>query len=351
MSAKPVAILFTDTHLSRKNYETNESVYDQIFDLSDDLGVDILIHGGDVFDSRKSQPLDHLSFFRGVLNKAHERGKTIHGIPGNHDKTDYESSDSFLDPFEHYPAFELHREPDFFQIGDLFIYTLPYYDEKALYAEKLKVLQPDKDSTNLLITHIAVNGVKNNDHSLVENSIKKDLFSSYKQVLVGHYHDVDFINPNIYYFGAAFQHDFGEDDNKGVVIIYADGETKPEPIQFKKYLKISIDISDSTEKELEDLRDKYKESDDHVRFEFVGDSEALSAVDKNKYSDLGIDVKFKSNESEAAIKSAENEEFVSFNDESILEEFEDFCEKNEISEVDDGLDFLKKALKLNKLKE
>lgn len=344
---EPIAVYLTDTHLSRKTFDINKSIYAQAYDLCVELGVKTLIHGGDVFDSRKSQLQDNLTFVREMLNRAHEKELEIHMLPGNHDKTDYASEDSFLDPFEHHPALTLYRNAGKFLVSnvpDIVFHMVPYFEEDEIYGEHLSKCEIEDGKKNILITHIAVSGVKNNDGTMVDNDIGSKMFSQFDEVIVGHYHDPSFIKPNINYVGASYQHNFGETEEKGFIVFYDDGSAEPYGSKFPQYKKVTIDVTQVTEKELEEFRDEYKDSEDNIRFEFVGDSDALSAIDKNKYSAVGIDVKFKSNESEEALAQAENEEFVSFDAESLKEEFKSFCDENKIEELDTGLEYLTKAL-------
>lgn len=344
---EPIALYLTDTHLSRKTFDINKSIYAQAYDLCVELGVKTVIHGGDIFDSRKSQLQDNLTFVREMLNRAQSKELDVYMLPGNHDKTDYESKDSFLDPFEHHPALTLYREAGKFSVPnvpDIVFHMVPYFEEGEVYSEHLSECEIEEGKKNILVTHIAVSGVRNNDGTIVDNDIGSKMFDKFDEVIVGHYHDPSFIEPNISYVGAAYQHNFGETDEKGFIVFYDDGSAEPYNSEFPKYKKITIDVAQVTEKELDEFREEYKDSDDNIRFEFVGDSDALSAIDKNKYSSEGIDVKFKSNESEEALEQAKNEEFVSFDAESLKDEFKDFCEENKIGELDKGMEYLTEAL-------
>ena len=50
-----VGIFITDTHLKKDNVDLNKSIWKQAFNYSLEYNCP-LFHGGDIFDSRTSQP-------------------------------------------------------------------------------------------------------------------------------------------------------------------------------------------------------------------------------------------------------------------------------------------------------
>ena len=57
---------------------------------------------------------------------------------------------------------------------------------------------------------MSFDGVANNDGSKVESIIKPSMFSDYKSVLIGHYHNASKIAKNVFYTGSAYQNNYGE---------------------------------------------------------------------------------------------------------------------------------------------
>src|SRR5690606_13354795 len=101
---KVVAVVATDWHLKRDNIDEIKDLVVQKCKLADELGTDLLICLGDVFDSRKSQELSVLSAFNDILDIILRENKKMIVVPGNHDKVNYSSIQSFLDPFTYNPS-------------------------------------------------------------------------------------------------------------------------------------------------------------------------------------------------------------------------------------------------------
>ena len=338
------AIVLTDTHLNQNNIDQNKDVYIQAINLAKKHNLNKVLHAGDIFDARKGQTDSLLKTFEEILDLFHENGITLVAIPGNHDKSDYKSDVSYLDPYKHHPGFNLLRSGGFAEDN---IYMFPYFLEDGTYESLLKQsIQRDfknfgKDC--ILITHVAVNGVKNNDGSKIENNIKPALFSKFTKVLVGHYHNKSTVGTNIFYIGSAFQHNFGEDISKGFTLIMEDGTTQFAKATFKEYKKIVIEIEKVSPKEIEKMVETYANSEDSIRFVFKGTHEKLQAIDKTKFTKVGIDIKRESDEIEIGVEEAKNDEFISFDQTSIAKEFDEFCEQNNLDKKS-GNKYLKQTL-------
>jgi len=176
MNKQPIAIFSTDWHIKDDNTEQIIDLVTQQCELSKKLGVNELICLGDVFNSRKSQTLLCLNTFGTILDIIKEFNLTIHCIPGNHDKTDYNSSDSFLDSFKHHPNLNLYSEScDYDIVYGMRLHFYPFFKE-SVFLEKFEssIL---KDGSNILCSHIAVNGSRNNDGTEIENGINPSLWS------------------------------------------------------------------------------------------------------------------------------------------------------------------------------
>jgi exonuclease SbcD len=285
--------------------------------------------------------------FQNILNIFSDEDMYLVAIPGNHDKSDYKSEISYLDSFKHHPGFILFDTGGSPVPG---ICMLPYFLELDVYEQKMKLLKTIKNdynhskNFNILITHVAVNGVKNNDGSKVQNEINEDLFDGFDKVLIGHYHNRSIVKDKFHYIGSAFQHNFGEDDEKGFTLVMDDGTLEFVKSDFKKFIKIEIDIDSTSKKELNDLCNQYGGNpNNNIRFVFKGEHEKLQAIDTSLFLSLGIDVKRESNELIIGVQEAENDEFVSFDKSSIKTEFEEFCIENKIKSKT-GLDYLQKVL-------
>lgn len=343
---KPVAVVLTDTHLKNDNLQLVESVFEQAFQLAIKIDISNVYHAGDFFTNRIGQNLQTLLCFKRILNRAKELGIKLVGIPGNHDKTDQNIEESYLDIFDNYGLFKLFKIENFitFKEHNLTISFLPYFTNS--YGERLvkliKSLKSNGFDKNVLITHISVNGVRNNDGSEVTEGITPLSFKYFDEVLVGHYHDASKIGNNINYIGSAYQANYGENiTDKGFTVIMSDATLKFYPSKFKKYIKVKLDASDisSISNELE----IHKENGDNVRFIFQGKQTDIDKINLSKFTDEGIDCKFEVSELNDEIFEAENSDFAQLDDKKIMKHFIEYCKIQKIDSTkrNIGMKFLK----------
>jgi len=343
-------LFITDTHLKDSTVDINNSIFDQLIKYAKKHNIDTVFHAGDIFTSRKAQTELTLNAFTKILDEFNENGITLYAIPGNHDKTDYESYDSFLDVYKHHPAFNLTKAPQSFIIDDkVNIVLLPYFDESTMYINELKkannLTQPNM--VNLLLTHAAINGVKNNDGSKVQNALTKVKFKKFDKVLVGHYHDISEFN-NIYYFGSAYQANFGENDKKGFLELTLKDDKvvfKHINTQFNKYIKFKVDIAKETIESVAKKALQEKENGNFVRIEIIGEESVIKSVNTANLKKSGIDVKLKQTDIIEGVEQIQVEGYNAFNESTIIDEFKIFCA--DCDKKDEMLKYLKQQLKIN----
>jgi exonuclease SbcD len=262
--------------------EQNLSVFAQVLDLCKQLGVNIVKHAGDVFTSRKGQPQIVTNTFKKILDSYAEAEVRILAIPGNHDKTSYVEEESFLTAFDGHPALTVMTGESIYNVGDVDFYFLPYYDEHLMYPVKLKnVLEQvvaRQTPINILITHCAIDGVVNNGGSQVKGELPRNSFSAFRRVFVGHYHNRQtFDNDRIVYIGSTDSRNFGEDPNKGCVVLYNDGSYEFVGLQFKPHVTVDLLASDLTIDVIAKVKQKTEEAT--VRFRIEGQlSESLKPM-------------------------------------------------------------------------
>ena len=356
--SQPIALIYTDTHLSNDNLEQNKNIHQQILEIAVKYNFTSVFCLGDDFESRKSQTLPVLQAYQDVLDMFKEYGITKVIIPGNHCKMSLISEDSYLDIFRTHSAMKLYRSYQYFvwkHTGDgysIIFHVIPYFLEEEKYFEYLqqaidKIEENEKEgikSKNILLTHIAINGVKNNDGSEVKNFLDKDIFNCFDLVLCGHYHARSKIGQKINYIGSVAPKNFGEDAEKGVCILYDDLHLEYIKLDFPEFKTIKVNIDNENSESLDKLLKQHLNSKDHIRFSFSGDSAKLDALDQNKFKAHGISVEIKKGEIERGIELVTKGEIISFNKSNIVEEFEKFCAKEEIQNMDKGMEYLKKQL-------
>lgn len=338
-----LALLITDTHLHKNNVELVKDIFRQAIDLCIQHQIKKIYHLGDFFTSREAQPLQVLIEAKEIFLMIKDAGLEMDIIPGNHDKVDLNSQLSYLHAVEKNDSIRLiDNTYDQMLSNEVNILYLPYFKEKESYLQKLKEVSDliRKDKVNVLLTHISINGVNNNDGSVVENEIKQELFKKFNYVYVGHYHNKQ-SNGNINYIGSSYQADFGEDEIKGFQFLMNDGSVEMILSKFPKYIKEKIDIEDK--EALKKFEKKYTNSSDKIRVVLTGDKTKLQAFNKENLHDKGIDVKFESDELNSNFDISNNEIQV-FDRSNISKAFDSFCTINKIEDKEFGDKFLDKIL-------
>jgi exonuclease SbcD len=325
---QPLAVWVTDTHLKEDTIEVNKSVFRQVLDLCSQLNVP-LIHGGDVFDSRKGQPESVLTCFSNILNDFRSREVRFLVIPGNHDKTSYLSQDSFLNAFE--TACDVIKNYYFIDHSDtgLRFHFIPYFDEKLAYGRYLQTALDNIrfDFKNILFTHIAVNGVKNNDGSKIVNDLTLDKFKFFDKILVGHYHNKQSVD-NVIYTGSAYQANFGEDEKKGCTVIYDDGSIEFVQLQFPLYRTLNKKSSKTELIVPENDGNHYR-----VTLNYKPSTEEVK-----HFESLGAKIKV---DFEVELNDRIKEVKTQFTQSDILQYFDTWCNEKQIEDKEFGLQLLK----------
>lgn len=348
MKTKALTVLSTDWHLKKENIDQIKDLVQQQCELALELEVDTLICLGDIFDSRIAQREDVLSAFGEILDMIDSYGLKLWAIPGNHDKSNYSSHKSFLDPYKGRKSFQLVHlaEGIPFKDENIFLHFLPFFEEQEWlkrFDELLDHVGETDHSKRILFTHIAVTGSRNNDGTMVSSSLSPGLFKDFFKVFSGHYHDQQKIGSNFYHIPSIQQNNFGENADKGFTVLYADGSHELVKSKFKEFVKVQIDLDTIESDELLSLKRKYKGSDSNIRFEFKGSDNVLKSLKKEDFTSLGIDIKLKVKEIEDDIIFSESIEVIEHTGDSIIEEFKKCCEKENWN-VEQGLKYLNKKL-------
>ncbi len=317
------------------NISEIKDLISQAIDEAKRLNFDTIYILGDVFDSRKSQSLKVLEGWMEVLNLGHKKGIVFRCIPGNHDKPSYKEERSYLDLYAGHPSFQLTRDFEVYMYDDYVIHMIPFFDEGGVYFKYLnksfEVIEDMFDKNHILLTHIAVSGVKNNDGSVIDNDLTYKSFRVFERVFIGHYHNYQEFD-NIVYFGSIKQKDFGEDNKKGFTIVYTDGSWEQIRPLYKEYKVVKIDLDKSTQTEIDTFFDKHQNSFDHVRFKFIGNKEQIKSINKTKYEEVGIDVKYEQKDPTVNLDYTELQEFKGFDKKAIKKEWKSFSQINDIEQ-------------------
>lgn len=343
MKRIPIALVLTDTHLAEDNSELVKYIWEQAVLKCQELKINKMFFDGDFFTTRKAQPLFIDDIAREIVQSVLDKDIELFLMPGNHDKVDLTSERSYLDEYKPYKNCTVISAYDYCVIGLTTIHFVPYFKEQenySLYLERaVNAVKLQNTPKHILLTHIAVNGVRNNDGTIIDKGVGLEQFKCFDTVMVGHYHNQSKIGDNIYYIGSAYQSNFGEDDKKGFTILYSDGTHEFIQSTFPKYIKHTVDISD--EKKIKKLQKEYAHSDDNIRIIFKGDETQLASLNKEKFNAIGIDIKFEKEVIRQDL-SAVLDSNINFDRSNINQAFEQFCELNDYQDKELGLKYINK---------
>ena len=346
---KVIAIISTDWHLQQSNTSIVKDLLEQQIDLAREENCKTLLCLGDVFDSRVSQREEVLNTFMDILDMIHANDMILGCIPGNHDKTDYKSDRSFLDPFYYHPALVLHRIEGLVSVQGLTVAFIPFYDTD-IWLERYELIKQDildknfKEGTPIvLMSHIALNGSVNNDGSKVVSSIAPGMLSeAFTYVYLGHYHNTQEVAPGIVHLSSIRQNNFGEDDVKGFWVLYSDGEVAFRKSKFTEYKVVKVDLDKTSKADLVKLASEIDTSNAKVKIEFSGSESKLGSLNDDIFSEKGVIVKKKRKDFD--VIDPEIETALSTLTRSDMKDmFEKFCEEKGYDK-EKGYKFLKKYM-------
>lgn len=314
------ALIFTDLHLNDINKDICLSFIDRLLKYAEEKQISQIIFMGDMIDVRRGPSSVSLLAIQEIFKKISEKFQyNFNYFPGNHDKFIEDSKDSYLELFIHYCP-HLYKDIDYIQTKGKYDYVFfPYFEgehfEKAI--GRLDYAQFDKPV--ILFAHYM--------YEQIPQEIKK----KFKKIFLGHNHDrSDF--PNGMYIGSCFPQNFSEDNNKGFTILYDDLTTELISFTSQEYITQKIDINTFEEEQIKEYIQKFKSEnpDKLLKVEFVGYNKDISNL-KNFCKKLNI--YYTSNIDNNVINQKEEVLNISkFSSNQIKEQFENFCQENNISE-------------------
>lgn len=322
-------MVINDIHLKHDNIDEITRLIEESISVARKNKVNDIVLAGDLFDSRVSQRQNVLIAMLNLFSILISGGFKVHVIPGNHDKTDYGSNESFLDIYQGINGLTLYREHSVELIGGKEVHFVPFFKDSVLHP----ILKGIKTESNesILVSHFAISGSINNDGSKVDSSLKIDDLKNFGLVLLGHYHNTQKVSnnrPKVVHCPSLRQNNFGEDQNKGYTIIYDDLTYKIINSNFTKFNVFSINLNDNTPQEIYSLTEGIN-LNEHIRFEITGTKEQVKSFDTSKLVSMGIDCKkiipgyIFDNDAEAVMVKALTKE-------TIFKKCEDFCDKNSL---------------------
>jgi len=341
---KPLALMLTDSHLTKENIKDVETIWDQAIQICSQYGIKRIFHGGDMVTARESQPLNVLLSIKRTADKLYEASIDAEIILGNHDKVNLAANEGYSSIFN-LEGFAVHENHTKFESDNLVIHLLSYFPENGNYNDKLKDASRKivKGKFNLLITHIGINGGLAHSYASTNKEIAAENFKAFDKVLVGHYHNQCQLDGyEIYYTGSTHQQNFGEDENKGFTLIYDNGDHQFIPSEMPRYVTIEKDIEAVDAKFLKEVK-RLKEIDgDKIRLIVTGDESKIKSLNKSDIAAAGVSKLVSKSDSVSlgVIGGTNNSALVSFDKAEILKEYKVFGIDQEI-DVELGIEYLK----------
>jgi DNA repair exonuclease SbcCD nuclease subunit len=215
---------------------------------------DILIHLGDVYDSRQSINLKVLNLcveIFGELSKVFKDGVFV--IVGNHDIYAKETNQiNSLASLKWIPGVNVYEEPETIIFGKRSAFMMPWRANEEVAVELLSET-PEHD---YLFCHSDIRGLSFNKFTKIEDGISYNRLDNFKKVYSGHIHySQDF--GKVKMLGSPYQLTRSDMDNKKYILLL-DLETEEETIfenNFSpKFIRIGFDsVLDKTPLELEEM--------------------------------------------------------------------------------------------------
>lgn len=340
----PIVLLVNDIHISKDNIPEFQKNWDEAIDICQRRGIQEIIIGGDLWQSRSAQPLDVLMAVRQAIIKASNQDIYITIAEGNHCKVDQESILGYSHIFSEYPKVSVIDDYIIIGLGDkVDLFVMSYFPEDGSFTKRLQqLLAADfkEDRKNILYIHEGINGGLATPS---EKELPASIFQPFDAVLVGHYHNRKKIpNTNIEYIGSSRQHNFGEDEEKGYTILFEDGSYEFVKNQVNtRYKVVSLDAQALQDKNIADIK-----TDSDVPYKLKACVHCSSAesktIDKQKLIELGF------TKVEIATETTETTEIANhalehkFDKNGIKEEYTTFCADKGIPNVEMGLQYLDK---------
>jgi len=203
-----IAIL-TDTHYGARKgskyiHDYFELFYSEVFfPALKKYGIEVVIHMGDTFDSRRSIDYQSLEWAKRVVFEPLQDYE-VHMIVGNHDCY-YKNTNSVNSPsllLQTYPNIKTYSSPQTIKVGDLDILMVPWICSEN-YDETLKQIK--KTKAKVAMGHLELQGfLVNRNLIMEEHGTDPKVFDKFDKVFSGHYHTRS-NNGKIFYLGNPYE--------------------------------------------------------------------------------------------------------------------------------------------------
>jgi len=200
--------IITDTHYgirkgSKYFHDYFELFYKNVFfPYLEENKVDIVVHMGDAFDSRKSIDYQSLEWAKRVVFDPLSDYET-HMIIGNHDCY-YKNTNNVNSPellLVDYKNIKTYSSSKTVNIGGLDILMLPWICSEN-YKKSLQEIK--KTKAKIVMGHLELNGFRATRGHMMEDGMESNIFNKFDKVFSGHFHTRS-DDGKIFYLGNPYE--------------------------------------------------------------------------------------------------------------------------------------------------
>jgi DNA repair exonuclease SbcCD nuclease subunit len=215
--------IITDTHYGARKgskylHDYFELFYKNVFfPYLEENKIDIVIHMGDAFDSRKSIDYQSLEWAKRVVFDPLSDYET-HMIIGNHDCY-YKNTNNVNSPellLVDYPNITTYSSPKTVNIGGLDVLMLPWICSEN-YEQSLQEIE--KSKAKIVVGHLELNGFRATRGHMMEDGMEVNIFNKFDKVFSGHFHTRS-NDGKIFYLGNPYEMFWNDvNDDRGFHIL------------------------------------------------------------------------------------------------------------------------------------
>lgn len=339
---KPIALLMNDLHIAKDNVLEFEKNWNEALEICEEYNIKQIFIGGDVFTTRNVQHLLPVITVMRCLERTATKGIETTIAFGNHDCPVYGERNSWCDVLGYVKGVVIVDNFKVIDLGDRVLAMIAYFPEETMMVDKLRELDEYLASENwaysdiILYIHSGVHGALGDFD--IPNEMPQEPLLKYNKVLCAHYHNRTIIpDTNIEYIGSSRAHTFGEDEDKGYILLYADGTTS----FIKNEANTRYVTEEVTIKSLSDWKNIYDERY-KVRLRVHCEAAEADTIDKDDLLARGANKIEFVTEKLKAIELSQSEMDERFDNKNLQIEYKSFCKEKDIDSRL-GIDYLNKA--------
>lgn len=250
---------------------------------------DVLLHLGDMFDSRQTINIKVLNFAQEIFEKI-AKIIPVHIIVGNHDIYQKRSNNiNSLTIFKWTKNIHVYTEPCILKSNTHKnkIVLLPWEDDPNIQKENII-----NAASNYAFCHTDIQNIKFNKKVLIEKGIPAEIYKNYKGVYTGHIHYTQKYS-NIRVIGSPYEITRSDSGNqKGIWMIdfindkeaYFENTESPKFLKLKLSTVIDFTLKEAKEKFHNNFIDILISSEDSITFPFANLLDILAPIKYRKLS-------------------------------------------------------------------